>query len=128
MRVKLNASQKEKLDRLGVQALYLFGSRAQGRSSPLSDYDYAVLLSERGHSRLDELYQKLYALLSDMSPRSLKNDVLDIVFLKDAGLELCFHVIRYGALIHDVDAKARLAFEERIMSLYCDYRPVLDFF
>lgn len=128
MAVKLNTAQKMKLDRLGVQALYLFGSRAQGRSSPLSDYDYGVLLADKGHSRLDALYHQLYAMLSEISPRQLKNDVLDIVFLRDAGLELCFHVIRYGVLVHETDTRARLAFEEKTMSLYCDYRPVLNLF
>ena len=128
MLMKFDASQKRTLQRLGVQALYLFGSRAQEISSPLSDYDYAVLLAGKGHSRLDALYLKLYELLSEISPRGLKNDVLDIVFLKDAGLEICFHVIRYGVLLQDADAKARQEFEERITLLYCDYRPILDTF
>ena len=97
-------------------------------STPLCDYDYAVLLATKGHSRLDALYLKLYELLSEISPRNLKNDVLDIVFLRDAGLELRFHVIRYGVLLHDPDAKARQEFEERTTLLYCDYRPVLDLF
>ena len=128
MSIKLDAAQKRKLQRLGVQALYLFGSRAQKISTPLSDYDYAVLLAKKGLSRLDALYLKLYELLSEISPRGLKNDVLDIVFLRDAGLELCFHVLRYGILLHDPDAKARREFEERTTLLYCDYRPVLDLF
>ncbi len=128
MALQLNPLQKRRLGYLRVQALYLFGSRAQGRSSPLSDYDYAVLLAEKGHSRLGPLYLKLYEFLSEISPRSLKNDVLDIVFPRDIGLELCFHVVRYGALIYDGDAKARQDFEERITLLYCDYRPVLDLF
>ncbi len=128
MSVKLNASQRKTLNRLGVQALYLFGSRAQGRASSLSDYDYAVLMAKKGHSRLGPLYFKLYELLSEVSPRDLRNDVLDIVFLKDAGLELCFHVIRYGVVVCDGNAKARQKFEEQTTLLYCAYRPILDAF
>lgn len=112
----------------GVTALYLFGSHALGKASELSDYDYAVLMPTAGHGKGDPLYQDLYALLSEVSERSLKNDIIDIVFLRDAGLELAFHVIRYGKVLYEGDLTARLNFEERIMKLYCDYKPVLDSF
>ncbi len=68
------------LEKTGAQAVYLFGSRAQGKESPLSDYDYAVLLKEKGHSKGDPLYFQFYNLLSEISPRTLKNDVIDILF------------------------------------------------
>ncbi|MBI4127029.1 MAG: nucleotidyltransferase domain-containing protein, partial [Deltaproteobacteria bacterium] len=113
---------------LGVQAAYLFGSRAQGVTGPLSDYDYAVLVEETGHTRGDDLHEKLYDLFASMSPRTLENDVIDIVFLKDVGLELRFHVIRYGKVLFDGDQKARLDFETITTLLYCDYRPILDQF
>lgn len=112
----------------GVEALYLFGSRAQGIDHPLADYDYAVLTKKKGHMKGDRLYTILYDILSAVSPRTLKNDVLDIVYLRDAGLELKFHVIRYGKVIYDGNPRARLNFEEQTMLLYCDYRPLLDQF
>lgn len=124
----LTTEQKKKLHSLNVQAVYLFGSRAMNVEHPLSDYDYAVLVKEAGHYRGDFLYQELYEIFSDISPRSLSNDVIDIVFLRDAGLELCFHVVRCGVVIDDNDPKARLDFEERVTLLYCDYRPLLDEF
>lgn len=68
----------------------------------------------------------MYDLLSKISPRKLQNDQLDIVFLNQAGLELKFHVIRYGKVIYDADTKERLRFEERTQILYCDFRPILD--
>lgn len=118
----------QRLHEIGVTALYLFGSRATGQQHPLSDYDYAVLLPETGHQRGDTLYQELYDLLAECSPRTLENDVLDIVFLRDVPLELRFHVIRYGRLLFDADPRARLRFEEQTMLLYCDYRPILNEF
>ncbi len=121
-------ARREELRRLGVQALYLFGSRAMGYEHARSDYDYAVLLKEEGHKRGDALYDKLYDLLSPISPRTLENDVLDIVFLRDAGLELRFHVIRHGRVLFESDPSARMNFEARTTLLYCDYRPVLDEF
>lgn len=123
-----NKEQQKTLSKLGVEALYLFGSRAQDVKSPLADYDYAVLTKKRGHNKGDELYLTLYDILSLVSPRTLKNDVIDIVFLRDAGLELRFHVIRYGKVLFETDLKARLDFESETTLLYCDYRPLLDAF
>lgn len=121
-------SQKQALANLGVQAVYLFGSRAQQRANCRSDYDYAALMPYKGHLKGDELYFKLYDLFALISPRTLKNDVIDIIFLRDAGLELAFHVIRYGVILYDGAPKERLAFEERTTLLYCDYQPLLNKF
>lgn len=124
----LSGEHRQALERLGVQTLYLFGSRAMGFAHERSDYDYAVLVKEAGHKRGDSLYEKLYDILSEISPRTLENDVIDIVFLRDAGLELRFHVIRHGRVLLDADLKARMNFEAMTTLLYCDYRPVLDEF
>ncbi len=109
----LSPEHEDRLRKLGVVALYLFGSRARGEEGPTSDYYYAVLTRESGHRRGGPLYMALYGLLSDISPRTLANDVIDIVFLDDAPLELCFHVIRYGRALFDANEAARLEFEER---------------
>lgn len=124
----LNDAQRSFLVKTKVQAIYLFGSRAQKKEGPLSDYDYALLLKEKGHKRGDDLYFKFYDFFSEISPRTLKNDTIDIIYLRDVGLELCFHVIRYGLVIYDNDPKARLHFETTTHLLYCDYRPILDQF
>lgn len=120
-----NPEQTKALQSAGVQVIYLFGSRAQGKEHPLSDYDYAVLLKENGHSKGDDLYFKLYNLFCEISPRTLKNDVIDIIFLRDAGLELRFHILRYGKVIYEQDPKARLDFEVYTTLLYCDFKPLL---
>lgn len=119
-------AQKNELAQLGVQALYLFGSRALGTATEISDYDYALLMRDAGHRRGDKVYDQLYDILSTISPRTLKNDVIDIVFLKDVGLELRFHVVRYGKILFESNLLERLRFEEITTNLYCDYRPILD--
>lgn len=119
---------KEQLRLLGVKTVYLFGSRAQGMAGPLSDYDFAVLTEKSGHQRGGQLYDALYDILAPLCPRSFKNDVIDIVFLNDAPLELQFHVIRYGKLLLDLDPLGRGRFEEGVMERYCDFRPILDMF
>ena len=124
--IVLSEQQQYDLRALGVKALYLFGSRAQGTAGPLSDFDFGILMNKRGHSRGGKLYQKLYDVLSPSCPRTLENDVIDIVFLRDAPLELRFHVIRYGKVLLDTDPRARLDFEEKTTLEYCDFRPLLD--
>lgn len=125
---RLNSKYRRLLSQLGIQAIYLFGSRAQGIEHPLADYDYAVLTERAGHKKGDKLYGVLYDIFCDISPRTLANDVIDIVFLRDAGLELRFHVIRYGRVLFDANPGARLDFEAQNTLLYCDYRPLLDEF
>lgn len=123
---KLKQQDLKTLKEMGVEAVYLFGSRAQAKDHPLSDYDYAALLKKKGHSKGDDIYFKLYDLFCAISPRTLQNDVIDIVFLRDAGLELRFHVIRYGKVLYDGNPKARLQFEEQTVLLYCDFKPLLE--
>lgn len=128
MTFQLPQNAKEELEKRGVLALYLFGSRAIGAEHMRSDFDFAVLARDRGHKRGDALHDVIYDILSPLCKRTLENDVIDIVFAADAPLELRMHVIRYGKVLLDTDPKARLDFEEQTMNLYCDYRPILDMF
>lgn len=114
------------LARLQVQALYLFGSRAIGAASEQSDYDFAVLMPHTGHSRGDLAYHTLYDLLTDLLPTTTSPSVVDIVFVRDAPLELAMHVVRYGDVLWESDAKARANFAARTTLLYADFRPILD--
>jgi len=125
MEITFSEQEKTQLQSLGVVALYLFGSRAQGTDGPLSDFDFAVLMDRDGYARGGEAYQKLYDLLSPHCERTLQNDVIDIIFLRDVGLELRHHVVRYGRVIYDAEPLSRGRFEARTMTEYCDFRPLL---
>ena len=124
----LSKEHKNKLHDLGVEALYLFGSRAQGIDGPLSDYDFAVLTKKESDRRGWAIYDAIYDLLSPFCPRTQKNDVIDIVFLRHAPLELKMHIVRYGQVLFDENPRARAKFEEETTLLYCDFRPILDIF
>lgn len=129
MDLKLSKQDKDHLKALDVAALYLFGSRAQGIAGPLSDYDFAVLMKKPGDKRGGKVYDQLYEILFPLCrPRTLQNDVIDIIFLRDAPLELRFHVIRYGQVLFDAQPLRRLRFEVETQLLYSDYRPILDMF
>jgi len=46
----------------------------------------------------------------------------------NAGLELCFDAISHGRLLFASSSDARYAFEEKVLILYADFRPILEEF
>ncbi|MFA5946090.1 MAG: nucleotidyltransferase domain-containing protein [Patescibacteria group bacterium] len=123
MDLQIPEQTQKQLEKLGVSALYLFGSRAMGAEGPLSDFDFAVLMNHAGHSRGDKTYDALYDLLSPLCSRTLENDVIDIVFLRDAPLELKAHIIRYGKILFESNPLERGQFEEETTLEAADFRP-----
>jgi len=78
-----------------VLLAYLFGSRAQGGGSPLSDYDVAVLLKDpslRGIGRV--LFEITEAL-------GVNEDQVDILDLSKAPISLKVKVLKEGIMILD---------------------------
>ena len=76
----LDGAREERLSRLRVVALYLFGSRARGEEGPNSDYDYAVLMPEGDHRKGEPLYLELYEKMSDVTTRTHANHENDSDF------------------------------------------------
>jgi predicted nucleotidyltransferase len=98
---------------------YLFGSQVRGEIGPLSDIDIALLLDdadETGTVRSD-----LRSAIAD----ALGQERVDVVFLNRAAVELAYAIILNGELVYERDAYTRVEYEAKIMSLYCDYLPVL---
>ena len=125
---QIPSSAQKELKRLGVGCITLFGSRAQGIETPLSDYDFAVLMNnpsaEPRHSLLSPLYEALYRILSPLCPRQFPNDIVDIVFFRRVPLELQTHIIRHGRVILDFNPDLRADEEARIMLKAADFAPL----
>lgn len=103
---------------LGVELVYLFGSRAHGEGGPLSDYDVAVLFSKEPPA------SERYALehrLTRLAPMGR----VDLVVLNRAPVELQYNVIATGKLIYEADLASRVEFEAQTLSRYGDFLPVL---
>ncbi len=118
-----NEDQKM-LKSLGVSTLILFGSQAQGVAGPMSDYDIGVILEDPGKehqgSQRTEIYDALYDLLSGKI-QELVN--IDIVFLRQAPMELRSHVVQYGVPLYEEDPNIFANFRERTMLDYADFAP-----
>lgn len=116
---------KAKLEKLGITIVYLFGSKATGRGSPLSDIDIGVVLKEvvSGKKHRD-IYHEVYKLFTEMYPP----EKLDIVFLQEASLSLQYSAVREAKILFEFDPNITADYEHHVMNQYLDFRPILDYF
>jgi predicted nucleotidyltransferase len=98
---------------------YLFGSQVRGEIGPLSDIDIALLLDDADET--GTVRSNLRSAIAD----ALDQERVDVVFLNRATVEFAYAIIADGELIYQQDASTRVEYEAKIMSLYCDYLPVL---
>jgi len=120
---------KKQFEEIGVMTLYLFGSRAQKKEHPLSDFDFAVLLTDPKRIRREQLdlYHSLYSILSELTePATLAQDVIDIVFLDSpsVSLELKSHIAQKATVLYDTQPERRKNFERDVMLMNADFHPL----
>ena len=117
------------LKKRSVDALILFGSRAQGLAGDKSDFDIGVIVNDRGilsdADKRIKTYDFLYELLS-LRIKRLTN--IDIVFLDTAPAELQAHVMKYGQPIFEAKKNVFANFRERVMEQYADFAPLREIF
>jgi predicted nucleotidyltransferase len=65
MRDKILARFLSKIQKIKLQSLYLFGSRARGDEKPYSDYDLLLVMKKRDERIVDKLYDAVVAVLLD---------------------------------------------------------------
>jgi predicted nucleotidyltransferase len=106
-----------------IDVVYLFGSVARGRVSPLSDIDIGILLgghvpeAEHFHRRL-----KYIGLCADI----LRADRVDVVILNKAPLVLAYEVVSPQKVLVERNREHRVAFEASTVMKYLDFKPVLN--
>lgn len=100
-----------------VKLVYFFGSKATGKSGPLSDYDFAVFLDEKDFKKRFKIKLDLLNILS----RQLKTDSIDLLVLNDTqSPELKYSIISTGKVIYEVEPY-KVLLEPRILSEYFDF-------
>jgi predicted nucleotidyltransferase len=116
---------KNKLNKLGIVAVYLFGSVAIGRRSPMSDIDIGIIFrSVESLGSTKETYPYLYNFFTELYP----SFCLDIVFLQSSPLTLQHDAIKNGKVIFDMDPMQRANYEAEVIKRYLDFKPVLKIF
>lgn len=98
-----------------VQAIYVYGSLVRGDERPGSDLDLAVLLPP-GQRIADPL-----DLMAKVS-RRVRREV-DLVSLREAGLDLVWELLREGRLLYSSEPERTLAWEAERMTDYADFQP-----
>lgn len=100
-----------------VKLVYFFGSRAKGKESTLSDYDFAVYLDEGDVKKRFETKLNLMTKLSKI----FGTDDVDVVILNDTeSPELKYSIIKEGRLIYE-EEPYKVSIEPRIFNEYFDF-------
>lgn len=106
-----------------VDVLYLYGSRAGGRISPLSDVDLAVLVSKSLNKK--EWYELLLALMG-VAASTLKTDEVDLQILNNIPLQAQYSILKNKKMLFCRSESRRTEYEEEVVVRYLDFRPILD--
>lgn len=105
-----------------VQAGYLFGSVAAGRTRPDSDIDIAVLLDDK--IRPSRTLKYRLGIMADLGAALDRSDV-DVVVLNEATL-LAHRVLSKGKLVFERSACARIRFQVMTANRYADMIPAYE--
>ncbi|HWR58823.1 MAG TPA: nucleotidyltransferase domain-containing protein [Thermodesulfovibrionales bacterium] len=126
--VRMQELRRHRMKELGIIAVYLFGSEAEGTMTTRSDIDIGVVLEEpEDLEDTRPLYNALYAELSRVYKPTFLRD-LDIVLLQKAPLTLQYNAITHGKILYEEDPVQRADYEESVTNSYLDFRPVLEYF
>ena len=102
-----------------VVALFSFGSLAEGRLTPLSDLDFAVLVSKRLTER--QRFEKHIELIGVFNS-VLRTDEIDLVVLNDTPLKFGHRILKTGKLLCLRNKEELIDFSEKVVKLYLDFR------
>jgi hypothetical protein len=104
-----------------VLVAYLFGSHAREKPTPISDVDFAVLLSEAVPCGAYLDYR--IALMQELT-RIFRSDEVQVVILNHAPPLLAYKVIVEGKPLLCRDELARLRFRTDATRRYLDTKPL----
>lgn len=115
---KNNNKKNNKRNNNKILLAYIFGSQLKGKTGPLSDFDFAVLLSQKPSFRFKyELKNKIANIIN--------SGKVDLIILNEAPIELKYHVVASGKIIYQKNSLIKTEFEADTLSRYFDYLPTL---
>ena len=116
---RLIAPVRSIFPRYPISASYLFGSQVTGRTTPASDYDFAVLFSSKV---LPSLYSHYKLQLTIELLQVIHTEFVDLVILNDVRtpLLLKFNIIKHGRVIYEKSKKARQELECDVLLRWFD--------
>jgi len=129
IKIKFPQKQLNQLKKIGIEIVYLFGSQAEGKTHPLSDFDFGIVFEkpEKYKDNTLDVYSKLYGIFTDVLPKSylrrrfqMREHEFDIVFFQFAPLSLQFNAIKGGRVLYEKNEEARFRYQEEVMKRNAD--------
>lgn len=121
--ISFSEEHKNALRALGVEVVYLFGSRVFETAHATSDYDIGVVFRDPAviADRQLETLQSIYDIVSEYVPDQLNGTRPDLSLLQFANAALEMGAID-GIVLFEGDPAFRLAYEESVIKRYDDYQ------
>jgi predicted nucleotidyltransferase len=107
-----------------IEVAYIFGSVAQGKITPLSDIDIAILIDNQQIDENAYRYGYKAEILSDFI-KLLKTNTIDLVILNEANTLLRHRVLYSGKILHSKNEKKRIVFQTTTISKYNDFQQLM---
>jgi predicted nucleotidyltransferase len=101
-----------------VQAVYLFGSAAEGRMRANSDLDLAVV------PRTGSCREQRLDMLTDLTRAGFDN--VDLVFLDTDDLVLKYEAVRQNCVVYRTEDFDLEAMYSKVVRMYLDFLPYLE--
>ena len=100
-----------------VNAVYLFGSMASGKTHPESDLDLGLRFSS------PELARPKIEYLSELTAAGV--DRVDLVYLHEADPTMQYEIVRHNRLLHAVPSFNRGEYYSNCLRRFFDLQPLL---
>ena len=108
-----------------VTALYAFGSVAKKELKPLSDLDFAILLS--GQLNRQQRFEKHLELIG-LFNNVFRTDEVDLIILNDASLRFCHTILKSGKLLYYKNKADLIDIYDKVVTNYLDFKFFRDSF
>jgi predicted nucleotidyltransferase len=106
-----------------IDLLYLYGSRAGGRISPLSDVDLAVLLSPTVYR---SAHLDIQLRMVGEAAKALRTDEVDVQILNGLPVQAQYAILKNNKVLFCRDESSRVDFEAEVISRYLDFEPFVE--
>ena len=108
-----------------VMALYSFGSVVANELKPLSDLDFAILLS--GQLNRQQRFKKHLELIGIFNT-VFRTDEIDLTILNDAAFRFSFVVLKTGSFLYCRNKAELIDLRDQVVKNYLDFKYFRDSF
>lgn len=135
--IKFSKKHTDIFKKLGVETVYLFGSRAEGEPGPMSDFDIGIVFAhpEKYKDNTLKTYSQLYDIFVEVLPRNylrkrfeMRAHEFDIVFLQFAPVSLQYSAIGKNKVLYQASKEKRLRYQEKVLREYLDFKYYFNIF